>query len=150
MSRFNWCNSSSLQVTAESNAPTALDKSRFSIYARCMSDLIPFLFVNILKTSPFIENAKEPTSSSDHLNSGLFTTTKFKNRHILKIKLYFDDCVSVIPGRFAATSTSPLIDASLIIGDAQLLARAVHLYEEYIGQEWYEPWDSFAWVAGEL
>ena len=30
------------------------------------------------------------------------------------------------------------------------LAKLVHLYEEYIAEEWYEPWDTFNWVAGEL
>lgn len=45
---------------------------------------------------------------------------------------------------------SELLDLSVIIGDAVKMASLVQLYEEYISEEWYEPWDSFIWIAGEL
>ena len=46
-----------LQSTRESHAPHTLDKARFTLYTQCMHDLLPFLFVMILRTAPFAEAA---------------------------------------------------------------------------------------------
>ena len=45
---------------------------------------------------------------------------------------------------------SELMDLATIIGDRHKMAALLHLYEEYIGEEWYEPWESYIWTAGEL
>ena len=46
--------------------------------------------------------------------------------------------------------TSELFDLCIIIGDPTRLAALMHLYQEYISEEWYEPWESYIWVAGDL
>ena len=45
---------------------------------------------------------------------------------------------------------SELNKLSVIVGSEDTLVKLVNLYEEYISEEWYEPWESFIWVAGEL
>ena len=47
-------------------------------------------------------------------------------------------------------SSSALTDVSVIHGSPQQLMELVERYEAYISEEWYQPWDSYAWVAGEL
>ena len=45
---------------------------------------------------------------------------------------------------------SSLSSLSVMVGTERILLVLLHLYEEYISQEWYQPWDSFIWIAGEL
>ena len=48
------------------------------------------------------------------------------------------------------TDCSALSSLSVMVGSERLLLVLLHLYEEYISQEWYQPWESFIWIAGEL
>lgn len=57
--------------------------------------------------------------------------------------------VFAVSGRFPQPS-SELNRVSVIVGSEERLAVLVDLYEDYISQEWYQPWDSLIWVAGEL
>ena len=45
---------------------------------------------------------------------------------------------------------SDLYDPAVIFGGRDQLAFALYAYETYTGEEWYEPWDAYNWVAGQL
>lgn len=45
---------------------------------------------------------------------------------------------------------SELCNVDIIIGSEDRLQRLVQLYESYISEEWYQPWDTFTWVTSEL
>ena len=46
--------------------------------------------------------------------------------------------------------SSELTDLSVIVGSAARLARLDKLYEDYLSQEWFQPWEAFSWVVGDL
>ena len=45
---------------------------------------------------------------------------------------------------------SELSSLHILVGGEDILHKVLYLYEEYISQEWYPPWENFIWIAGEL
>ncbi|KAK2149703.1 hypothetical protein LSH36_441g01057 [Paralvinella palmiformis] len=98
------------------------DKQQFCLFLHSLQQLIPFMFMSILLTAPFVGKDKP-------------------NEEMLK---HFS-----VSSRLPEPS-SDLFDLCAIFGSHEHLANLVCLYEEYIGEEWYKPWDNFNWMAGQL
>jgi len=47
-------------------------------------------------------------------------------------------------------SNSRLTDLVTIVGNKWHLGALVKLFEEHIGQEWFEPWDNLNWLVNNL
>ena len=57
--------------------------------------------------------------------------------------------LSAVLTRFPKASTD-LNSVQVILGGPEMAAKKISLYEEHIGQEWYEPWDKLDWMTTEL
>ncbi|ESO82885.1 hypothetical protein LOTGIDRAFT_108770 [Lottia gigantea] len=94
-----------------------LDEHRFLLLVSQLQELVPFLFLSVLESGPFLKKLKT-------------------QKHIEPDE---DD-------RFPVSSCK-LTDINIIIGDKQYLYHLLSLYEDYISEEWYEPWDQLNWVV---
>ncbi|XP_022335472.2 RAB11-binding protein RELCH homolog isoform X2 [Crassostrea virginica] len=98
-----------------------LNESRFMNSISALQELISFLYVSVIKTGPYSE----------------------------KISEVLHNVVDVDVSRFPKPS-SLLTDLKVVCGDKDQLSALVYLFEHHIGQEWFEPWDSFNWVVNNL
>ncbi|XP_062567299.1 RAB11-binding protein RELCH homolog [Saccostrea cucullata] len=98
-----------------------LNESRFMNSMSALQELISFLYVSVIKSGPY-QN---------------------------KISEVLHNVVDVDISRFPKPC-SLLTDLKVVCGDKDQLSAFVHLFEHHIGQEWFEPWDSFNWVVNNL
>lgn len=68
---------------------------------------------------------------------------------IANIFVFYGGIIFFPVSRFPKPS-SILSDLKVVCGDKDQLSALVHLFENHIGKEWFEPWDSFNWVVNNL
>ncbi|XP_042901909.1 RAB11-binding protein RELCH homolog [Parasteatoda tepidariorum] len=88
---------------------------------RALSSLLPFLFVHVIKSRPYIENPDITCSSP----------TEFD---VDRLPVYH----------------SSILNPSIILGDGDELMSAVKTFDKYINSEWYKPWPEHDFVINEL
>ncbi|XP_052816582.1 RAB11-binding protein RELCH homolog isoform X2 [Mya arenaria] len=98
-----------------------LNEGRFLLYVSTLQELIPFLYISVLESGPYMDRLAEEMSSIGDNEAVRFTR-----------------------------SSSRLTDLVTIVGNKWHLGALVKLFEEHIGQEWFEPWDNLNWVVNNL
>uniref|UniRef100_K1PHE9 Uncharacterized protein n=1 Tax=Magallana gigas TaxID=29159 RepID=K1PHE9_MAGGI len=106
---------------ASNSTHIPLNESRFMNSMAALQELISFLYVSVIKTGPYSDRVGE----------------------------VLHNVVDVDISRFPKPS-SILSDLKVVCGDKDQLSALVHLFENHIGKEWFEPWDSFNWVVNNL
>ncbi|KAG8189556.1 hypothetical protein JTE90_026600 [Oedothorax gibbosus] len=91
------------------------------LYTRVVSTLLPFLFVSLIETGPYVENPDLTCSSPTE----------------------FD--VDRLP-----TYGSIILNPSVIHGDGDELMSLVKSFDRYLSSEWYKPWEQHDWIVSEL
>ncbi|CAL1295701.1 unnamed protein product [Larinioides sclopetarius] len=91
------------------------------LFSRAVSMLLPFLFVTVIKSGPYVENPDITCSSP----------------------VEFD--VDRLP-----TYPSSVLNPSVIFGDGDELMSAVKSFDRYLSSEWYKPWNQHDWVTTDL
>lgn len=66
------------------------------------------------------------------------------------LKFCFHGGIIFFPVSRFPKPSSILSDLKVVCGDKDQLSALVHLFENHIGKEWFEPWDSFNWVVNNL
>ncbi|XP_060602850.1 RAB11-binding protein RELCH homolog isoform X2 [Ruditapes philippinarum] len=99
-----------------------LNEGRFLLHVTTLEELVPFLYVSVLESGPYIDKLPETMASlADGESTARITRSK-----------------------------SPLTDMTIIAGNRKRLVAMVKLFEEHIDQEWFEPWDNLSWVVNNL
>ncbi|KAK3085392.1 hypothetical protein FSP39_002678 [Pinctada imbricata] len=106
---------------ASNSTTIPLNEGRFLILLTTLQELLPFLYISVIQCGPYLSKLEDVISN--------FT--------------------SVDMSRFPKP-TSPLTDLRVIMGDNSKLSALVHLFEEHLSQEWFEPWEMFNWVVNNL
>ncbi|GFV50542.1 RAB11-binding protein RELCH homolog [Trichonephila clavipes] len=91
------------------------------LFSRAISMLLPFLFVTVIKSGPYVDNPDITCSSPTE----------------------FD--VDRLP-----TYPSVILNPSVIFGDGDELMSTVKAFDRYMSSEWYKPWQQHDWVVTEL
>ncbi|GIY63229.1 RAB11-binding protein RELCH homolog [Caerostris darwini] len=97
------------------------EEQQIILFSRTISMLLPFLFVSVIKSGPYVENPDISCSSP----------------------VEFD--VDRLP-----TYPSSVLNPSIIFGDGDELMSAVKAFDRYLNSEWYKPWDQHDWVVNEF
>ncbi|CAH1780274.1 unnamed protein product, partial [Owenia fusiformis] len=103
-----------------SSSVLPLDETKFNQHISIFEELVPFLFSSILLTGPYIDKIETV-------------------RDVTEVEI----------ARFPKPS-SQLTDLSTIVGSRATLARYIYLYEAYIAEEWFAPWDGFSWATDDM
>ncbi|KAL4235190.1 hypothetical protein ACF0H5_006828 [Mactra antiquata] len=99
-----------------------LNEGRFLLYVTTLEELVPFLYISVLESGPYMTKLPETMANMADGESS---------------------------SRFPKPS-SPLTDLTTIAGNRKKLAAMVTLFEDHIDQEWFEPWDNLSWVVNNL
>ncbi|XP_067652799.1 RAB11-binding protein RELCH homolog [Haliotis asinina] len=111
-----------LLIQKTTNSTTLpLDESRFLILVKELTELLPFQFVSVLESGPFLKHMESVSEDVEDIDMSRFP---------------MPNC--------------PLSDLSVILGGKQELSTLVHLYAEHLSQEWFEPWEQLNWVVNNL
>ncbi|KAG1685943.1 LisH domain and HEAT repeat-containing protein KIAA1468 [Nymphon striatum] len=103
-----------------SSVVPSTEEHQISVLICCLQTLIPYLFVAIIVSGPYCELDGESQSA------------------ILELS------------RFPHVSDDPLHNPAVIFGDKIHLQKLLHLYDEYVNQEWYKSWDELDWLHKSL
>ncbi|GIY95221.1 RAB11-binding protein RELCH homolog [Caerostris extrusa] len=97
------------------------EEQQIILFSRTISMLLPFLFVSVIKSGPYVENPDISCSSP----------------------VEFD--VDRLP-----TYPSSVLNPSIIFGDGDELMSAVKAFDRYLNSEWYKPWEQHDWAVNEF
>ncbi|XP_069112711.1 RAB11-binding protein RELCH homolog isoform X2 [Argopecten irradians] len=106
---------------ASNSVTIPLNEGRFLLLMMALQELVPFLFISMIKSAPFVSKLSEVLGSSEPVDASRFPKP-----------------------------SSALSDLKTVVGGGQELSALMHLYEDHITQEWFEPWDNFNWVVNNL
>ncbi|XP_033755767.1 LOW QUALITY PROTEIN: RAB11-binding protein RELCH-like [Pecten maximus] len=106
---------------ASNSVTIPLNEGRFLLLMMALQELVPFLFISMIKSAPFVSKLSEVLGSAEPVDAS----------------------------RFPKPSSS-LSDLKTVVGGGRELSALMSLYENHISQEWFEPWDNFNWVVNNL
>lgn len=107
--------------TDDTSSLTGNDERVIVAYGTALSSLMPWLFLSMLQTGPFMEN----------VSRYLIQNGKAKSQDFIKVD-------------------SPLEDLNIITGDQSYVMDLISAYEIFTSEEWFESWDKFDWISKTL
>ncbi|XP_060073461.1 RAB11-binding protein RELCH homolog [Ylistrum balloti] len=106
---------------ASNSVTIPLNEGRFLLLMMALQELVPFLFISMVKSAPFVGKISEVLGTAEPVDASRFPKP-----------------------------SSPLSDLKTVVGGGRELSALMYLYENHISQEWFEPWDNFNWVVNNL
>ncbi|OWF38039.1 hypothetical protein KP79_PYT14357 [Mizuhopecten yessoensis] len=106
---------------ASNSVTIPLNEGRFLLLMMALQELVPFLFLSMVKSAPFVSHLSEMLGTVEPVDASRFPKP-----------------------------SSPLSDLKTVVGGGKELSALMSLYEKHISQEWFEPWDNFNWVVNNL
>ncbi|CAM1310177.1 KIAA1468 (predicted), partial [Pycnogonum litorale] len=94
----------------------SIEEQRISVLLRAIQSLIPYMFVSIVSSGPYVQNDLPSAPTVLELN------------------------------RFPRVSEDPLHNPTVIYGDKPKFDAIVCAYDDLVGQEWYQSWEKLDWL----